>query len=73
MNNIVKSKRKMYKYNQYSLFYDGECEIKLIINDKEEIYKEWKFNNSIIGISTLVVSRKFDICLTKLQRYIQKL
>ena len=28
--------------------------------------KKWKFNNSIISISTLVVSRKCDICLTNL-------
>mgnify|MGYP001644862295 CR=1 FL=1 len=31
--------------------------------------KKWKFNNSIIGILTLVVSRKCDIYLTNLHKF----
>ncbi len=39
-------------------------------NDKyKEYIRNESSNNSITGISTLVVSRKCDICLTKLLRF----
>ena len=47
--------------------YKRHAKEKITIVENGLIYNKWKFNNSIIGILTLTVSRKCDICLTNLQ------